>query len=158
MGKNGLWVMNREKANLSLPPSFSLQRKRKFNERRRREGGNRCKGEKENEGYEVEKGKRQERLLVYLEPCSKPSRLAHLQVRWRPTVHVCPCLCRRWESVGRPVLYCWKGTRSCVSVHYTAIVLLVAITYQRKKINYETISQFIPSLTAALIVNSKFNV
>lgn len=38
MRKNGLWVMNREKANLSLPPSFSLQRKRKFNERRRREG------------------------------------------------------------------------------------------------------------------------
>lgn len=102
--------MNREKANLSLPPSFSLQRKRKFNERRRKERGSRCEGEKENEGYEVEKGKRQERLLVYLEPCSKPSSLAHLQMRWRPTVHVCPCLCRRWESVGRPVLYCWKGT------------------------------------------------
>ena len=39
MGENGFWVMNREKANLSLPASFSLQRKRKLHERRGRETG-----------------------------------------------------------------------------------------------------------------------
>ena len=39
VGENGSWVTNREKANLSLPASFSLQRKRTLHERRGRERG-----------------------------------------------------------------------------------------------------------------------
>ena len=42
----------------------------------------------------------------------------------------------------------------CVCVHSTAICL-VTITYQKKKINSQTISQFIPSLTEDLTVSSK---
>ena len=39
MGKNGSWIMNREKVSFCLPASCSLQRKRKLHERRGRERG-----------------------------------------------------------------------------------------------------------------------
>ena len=156
--------MNRGKANFSLPPSFSLQRKRKFNERRRREGGREQVGRRKGE-WRIwsRKGQRaretaglpgalQETRL----PCSSPGEVeAHS-----------PRLSLFMQKVGisreASLILLKRYTCVCVFVRVWVfitwpLVFLVAITYQSKKINYETISQFIPSLIAAITVNSKFN-